>query len=126
MSRPPKRPPVAGPPQQQYPPTAYIHSYEASLTYPESGSQTGTGGLIKYAGEVQGGCEIWADRWVLLVFLKGWVVYFDIYCVQIDNGGTALYTINRLLIHLIFVGHGECISPSAALQLIIYFTDPLI
>ncbi|KIS01166.1 hypothetical protein L804_01035 [Cryptococcus deuterogattii 2001/935-1] len=62
MSRPPKRPPVTGPPQQQYPPTAYIHSYEASLTYPESGSQTGTGGLIKYAGEVQGGCEIWADR----------------------------------------------------------------
>lgn len=79
--------------------------------------------MIKYAGEVQGGCEIWADRWVLLVFLKGWVVYFDIYCVQIDNGGS---TINRLLIHLIFVGHGECISPSAALQLIIYFTDPLI
>lgn len=92
MSRPSKRPPAARPPQQQYPPTAYIHSYEASLTYPESGSQTETGGLIKYAGEVQGGCEVWADRWVLLVFLKGWSVYFDIYCVQIDNGGTALYT----------------------------------
>ncbi|KIR67256.1 hypothetical protein I314_02469 [Cryptococcus bacillisporus CA1873] len=92
MSRPSKRPPAARPPQQQYPPTAYIHSYEASLTYPESGSQTETGGLIKYAGEVQDGCEVWADRWVLLVFLKGWSVYFDIYCVQIDNGGTALYT----------------------------------
>ncbi|OXG30127.1 hypothetical protein C361_00216 [Cryptococcus neoformans Tu259-1] len=62
MPRPPKRPPVTRPPQQQYPSTAYIHSYEASLTYPGSSLQTETGGLIKYAGEVQGNNEIWADR----------------------------------------------------------------
>lgn len=64
MPRPPKRPPAARSTQQQYPSTAYIHSYEASLTCPESSSQTETGGLIRYAGEVQGDYEIWADRWV--------------------------------------------------------------